>query len=880
MADFPDFASLSNLELIEEMYSRYKGDPNSVDASWRYFFQGMGFSKFLEARGGSEKECRVLRLIDAYRRYGHLIAPKNPLGPLRPEPSELQMVEQEQGVFPTFGFLGSAEASLGEIAEGLRQIYGSRIGFEYMGTCEEIEKWMQGKLEPRLVIEPTDEERRFLADALNRAESFEMFLHTKYVGQKRFSIEGAETLIPVMSELIAHGAELGMEEFVIGMAHRGRLNVLSNLLQKNYSVIFEEFEDSSLPQELEGSGDVKYHKGFSADVTTRFGKKVHLHLAANSSCLESVDPIVLGLTRAKQMGFAGGDQKAGAILVHGDASVSGQGIVYEVLEMMRLEGYCTGGTIHVVVNNQIGFTTLPEESRSTRYCTDIAKTFGCPVFHVNAEDPESCLFAAKMALELRLKFKVDVFIDLLCYRKYGHNEGDEPAFTQPLQYKTIRSKESIRQMYLKSLPNALANQEEEKFRSVLENALAQARSKSGFEPEMRFGAHWKGFSQPKAESLFEACDTKVARARLQQVVDGYCQIPVHFHLHPKLQKWVGDRKSLNSIDWGLAECLAFGSLLQQKIAIRLGGQDCRRGTFSQRHAVWVDQENGSLYFPFAHIAQDQAVFEVYNSPLSEFGCLGFEFGYSWGDLKSLVIWEAQYGDFAIGAQTIIDHYITTAEQKWARYSNLVVLLPHGYEGQGPEHSSARIERFLQLAANNNVQICNLSTPAQYFHVLRRQMLREIKKPLIIFTPKSLLRLSQCVSAVDDLSEGGFEELIDDRIDRPRALLLCSGRIYYELLEERQKRGRQDVAIVRVEQLYPLHMGKMKSVLERYKKVADVCWVQDEPENMGAWEFLAPSLRMFFPEVRYAGRKRSPATATGSHKQHVLEQQQLISEAFR
>ncbi len=868
MADFPDYAQFANSKLIDELYAKYSRDPKSVDPSWRHFFEGLDFNK--AATPAVSAECRVMKLIYAYRKYGHLMVAQNPIAPPPEFPPELSLEK--------LGFSSAEESSVKDLIASLQSIYGSRIGFEYMDLDNpKMEAWIQSKIEP-LNIQLSAEEKQFLLSSLSQAESFETFIHTKYVGQKRFSIEGAETLIPILEEMVDYGSQMGVEQLIIGMAHRGRLNVLANILKKPYSVIFQEFEDSILP--TDGSGDVKYHKGFSSDIQSRFGQKLHLHLAANSSCLESVDPVALGVTRAKQVLLNDEERKkVGCILIHGDASISGQGVVYESLELMRLPGYSTGGTIHIVVNNQIGFTTLPEEGRSTRYCTDIAKAFGCPVFHVNAEDPESCLFVAKLAVELRLLFQCDVFIDLNCYRKYGHNEGDEPAFTQPGLYKIIRAKQTIRELYAQK-EGVQSGDAETKFRSELDEALKRGKEEKPHAPEERYGIAWASFKQPDGKALLEPFDSKATSDLLRKAAEGYCTIPADFHLHPKLQKWVEDRRAMvqpnGTVDWGMAECLAFGSLLLEEVPIRLAGQDSRRGTFSQRHAVWVDQENDSLYFPYSHLDAKQARFDVYNSPLSEFACLAFEYGYTWATPKGLVLWEAQYGDFSIGAQTVIDHYITTAEQKWARYSSLVLLLPHGYEGQGPEHSSARMERFLQLAALNNTQIANLTTPAQYFHILRRQALRPIKKPLIVFTPKSLLRLPACVSPFQDFTDGQFQEILDDPTppEAPKKVLLCSGRVYYDLVIEREKR-KSNVAIVRIEQLYPLHVEKLNQVLSRYKN-AEYIWVQDEPQNMGAWDFLRSQLQI---PLRYVGRERSPVTATGSHKQHKIEQDRFLNEAF-
>jgi 2-oxoglutarate dehydrogenase E1 component len=753
-----------------------------------------------------------------------------------------------------------------------------------------IVEWFQKTLEPVLQIDLPIEKKRFLLEHLNKSELFEVFLHTKYVGQKRFSIEGSETLLPILAELLEVGAEASMNSFVIGMAHRGRLNVLANILQKPYSVIFQEFEDSMPKLLFEGSGDVKYHKGFSATVSTKSGGSMHLHLCANSSCLESVDPVVLGRVRGAQVVTEDiTRQKTGAILIHGDAALAGQGIIYEILQFMKLPGYGTGGTIHIAVNNQIGFTTLPQDGRSTRYCTDIALAFGCPVFHINAEDPESCVFAAKLAVEFRQKFGRDVFLDLNCYRKYGHNEGDEPAFTQPEPYKIIRAKKTIRELYFNQLltegaiDQTIAQTLEATFKQTLETAILRGRGDEPHPPASRYGVHWQ--EPAPQETLFEVFDSCAKESVLRQAIEGYCRIPTTFHLHPKLQKWVQDRKDslTGKIDWGTAECLAFGSLLLQDIAIRLSGQDSERGTFSQRHAVWIDQENGNKYMPYDAIKAAQLT--VFNSPLSEYAVLGFEYGYTGANPKALVLWEAQYGDFSIGAQIVIDHYISSAEQKWANYSSLVVLLPHGYEGQGPEHSSGRIERFLQLCASNNLQIVNATTPAQYFHVLRRQALRAIKKPLVIFTPKSLLRLPACTSVLSEFLTGSFEEVLGDPMppQKIERVLICSGKVYYDLVAQREARKRDGIAIWRIEQLYPIHEKKLSKIISSTAGCKDFRWVQEEPQNMGAWEFIHPHIQALLPKgasLRYVGRERSAVTATGSMRQHKQELDHFMNEAFQ
>lgn len=896
VADFPDYAQLANIQLIEELYSKYSADPTSVDSSWRAFFEGIDFAGLLHRRpdgkadmGASVKAYRILSLIQAFRRFGHLRVKINPIDPNPAEAPELSLhalgfSESELNEsFPTQGFGPGKEAPLSEIIANLSAIYCSRIGFEFSHLNNfEMERWIQERIEPKLPIAFSSDEKKSIFELLHKAELFEVFMHTKYVGQTRFSLEGSETLIPLVAELIERGAQLGCTDYHIGMAHRGRLNVLTHILNKPYSMVFQEFEDVIAPYTTEGTSEVKYHRGFVAKALSRTKIPLTLHLAANSSALESVNAIVLGSARAAQvLAKDESRKKTAAILIHGDASVAGQGVIYEAMQFMRLPGYSTGGTLHIVVNNQIGFTTLPEEGRSTRYATDIAKAFECPIFHVNAEDPESCLFAARLAMEFRLAFQRDVFIDLNCYRKYGHNEGDEPSYTQPTQYQIIRAKQPIRELYRQQLMSEgltpTEAQGDEAFKAMLNAAQARGKQQEPHKPEERFGSSWKEFTQPNAEMLFEPFDTSVKEEVLHKVAECISTIPTSFHLHPKLTKWLQARANLATpIEWAMAETLAFGTLLLQQIPIRLAGQDCRRGTFSQRHAVLVDAENGSLYFPLEHLDPAQARCVVYNSPLSEYACLAFEYGYTWVHPTALVLWEAQYGDFNNGAQIIIDQYIVAAEQKGARYSSLVLLLPHAFEGQGPEHSSGRIERFLQLAAANNSQIVNATTPAQYFHLLRRQALRKIKKPLIVFTPKSLLRQPTCTSLLKEFTSGQFEEFIDDpKSQNPKRVLFCSGKVYYDLLSEREKRQKNEIAIVRIEQLYPIHQKKLDAILSKYAHCLDLRWVQEEPENMGAWEFI----RDYLPKATYVGRDRSPVVATGSYRQHKQELEQFMNKAF-
>lgn len=887
MADFPDHAQLANLSIIESLYRQYEQDPNSVDPSWRHFFEGIDFASFLAKPLPQQKEeaspLRILLLIQSYRRHGHLLAKTNPL---EDPPSSVPQLslgslgfaeEERTQEFPTLGLCGKQKAPLEEIIKALKEIYGSRIGIEYMDLGNlEMEKWIQERLEPSIPIALSADERILLLHRLNQSEVFETFLHSRYVGQTRFSLEGNETAIPLIAELLDRGASLGIKECWIGMAHRGRLNVLANILKKPYSSLFEEFEDD-MSLSLFGNDDVKYHMGFSGTWDAKGGEKVLVGLPPNPSHLESVDPVLLGLVRAKQaMHKEKGAFSCVPIMIHGDAALAGQGVVYESLQLAKLADYTVGGTIHLVLNNQIGYTTLPNEGRSTRYCTDIAKAFGVPVFHVNAEDPESSLFAAKLAIEIRQKFQCDVFIDLIGYRKYGHNEGDEPSYTQPLQYEKIRSKKSIRNLYFETLAStgqadaALLQKMDAEYQEFLQEALSTAQKTKKNQPDI-----------PENAST-EPVQTHVEESLLRQITDEFCTVPAHFHLHPKLQKWVQERKKMDPIDWAFAEALSFGSLLAESIPIRLAGQDSRRGTFSQRHLIWIDVENGSTYCPLNQ--ERKAQIEIVNSPLTEFAGMGFEYGYSYGHPRTLVLWEAQYGDFNNSAQVIIDQYIASAEQKWNVFSSLVLLLPHAYEGAGPEHSSARLERFLQLSALNNLRIAYPSTPAQYFHLLRRQALSKQKRPLVVLTPKGLLRAKAFMSRLSDFTKGAFFEVLADSVPSAQAtrLLICSGKIFYDLLAKREEKKLSHVAIIRCEQLYPFPETQLKEAIFQYRGAKECFWVQEEPENMGAWSFISPILHKIVPKeipLSYIGRKANATPATGSHKKHKQEQAELIEQAL-
>lgn len=904
-------------EMIDAYYAIYQQNPEQLDPSWRHFFQGMEFA-LAQPQGatstlpsGAPSDCNLRHLIRHYRVFGHLQAHFDIIHPREKKQipqldfKNLGFTEEDlEKSFPTFGVLSQEEAPLREIIAALEGTYCNGIGFEYMGFhSKELESFIQERIEPAKggMRSLSLDQKKLILHNLNRAELFEIFLHTKYVGQKRFSLEGGELLIPMCAAIIEESGRLGVEELAIGMAHRGRLNVLANVLNKEFTHIFHEFEDTLEEASFEGSGDVKYHKGFSSDVMSIEGKKIHLSLAANPSHLESVDPVLEGQVRAKQVLRKDvTKQRVLPLVIHGDASLAGQGVVYETLQLLALPAYSVGGTIHLVINNQIGFTTLPSDGRSTRYCTDIARPFGAPVFHVNGEDPEACFFAALLATSLRQHFGCDVFLDLNCYRKYGHNEADEPAFTQPLEYQMIRRKPGVRVIYRDELirqgvvEREIAEALEAEFRASLQEELELVKSLKTESPRDTATEEWKEIREANRKDRqepFRPIQTAVEGDHLIQLTRRFCTLPSHITPHRKMAKLLEDRIKMieadpeePSINWGLAEHLAFATLLWEGHDVRLTGQDSCRGTFNHRHGMIVDQKEGEKYRPLSHLREGQGRFDLYNSPLSEYAVLGFEFGYSLCAPQALVCWEAQYGDFSNGAQIIMDQYLATSEQKWDRMSGLVLLLPHGYEGQGPEHSSSRIERFLQLCGDQNMTVCNPTTPAQLFHLLRRQVIRESRRPLVLLTPKQILGDRRCVSPRKELERGHFYEILQDPTPpgQPKRVACCSGRIYYDLIAEREKRGSSQVAIVRVEQLYPLHFEGLREILSPYHGFQQLLWVQEEPENMGGWDYMRPLLRQILPdgmEAHFVGRPRSASPATGSAKKHKAQQAAILDAVF-
>ncbi len=904
------FAQISNAEYIEEIYQQYLKDAESVDSSWKSFFEGMEFAQEQplscspETQGG---DLNVYRLIEAYRSEGYKVANISPLE-LKPKkiPESLRLesygLEFSQEVVNTHGIL-EGSVPLQELVERLERIYCSRIGFEYKHLDHpELIKFIEKRVESHFEQQLNAEQKKRILSYLNKAELFESFMHTKFVGQKRFSLEGLETFIPVVRSILDHGGEYGVDEIVLCMAHRGRLSLLTNIFERPYKLVFHEFEESYEPSSFEGSGDVKYHKGYSADIENDHGNRIHISIPPNSSHLESVNSIMLGQVKAKQVHKNDKDQtRILGIQVHGDASVAGQGVIYETMQMNKINGYEVGGSIHIILDNQVGFTALPEASRSTLFPSDIAKTFGCPVFHVNAEDPNGCVLVTQLAVEIRQKFKCDVFIHLCGYRKYGHNEGDEPSYTQPLEYQMIRKKDSIRKLYVAQLidEKVLTEQEvlqkETEFRQSLQKELEQVKSSSSqpLDENEVLGNRWSFWKDHKLKSpgqIFEAVVTEVSQERLKALAVKMTEIPKDFTPHRKVAQLLSMRRAAvlgdpdhSILDWGLVETLAYASLLSENFPIRIAGQDSRRGTFSHRHAALIDQKNAKDYYPLNHLQNDQAKLSIYDSLLSEYGGLGFEYGYSISTPQGLVIWEAQFGDFANGAQIITDAYIANAEEKWNRLSDLTMMLPHGYEGQGPEHSSARIERFLQLAGENNMILINPTTPAQLFHALRRQVLKSYRKPLVIFTPKALLRHKRCTSSVNELSSGHFEYIKDDpeSLENIERLIFCSGRIFYDLLQRREELASKKVALVRIEQIYPLDQEGLKQIVDKYRGFKECLWVQEEPQNMGCWYYIKSLLKETLQgaDLRYVGRDRQASTATGSHRRHKESLEAIIKQAF-
>jgi 2-oxoglutarate dehydrogenase E1 component len=946
MANFQDsYLSGGNIDFIEGLYARYLEDPSSVDPSWREVFErndGAGRPIYnatpIEppapaappgkdgkvAKAGNAAlalapapapaqdmglRARVDQAVLAFRLRGHLRARLDPLG--RPRPplehvADVSMVDEKHfseaekaQVVESAGVFPEPRVKLGELLGRLHRTYTGSIGVEYMQMLDsERRRWLMRRMEyTENRTGFSVEEQRHLLTRLSYAEGFENFLHTKYVGVKRFSLDGGESLVPMMNAILEVGGGMGLKEVVIGMAHRGRLNVLTNILGKKPAQIFSEFEGPVDPRQHMGRGDVKYHMGFSSDHVTQAGQSIHLSLAFNPSHLEAVNPVVEGRTRAKQ--DRSGDTERTRVmplLIHGDAAFIGQGVVAETLNLARLRGYETGGTLHLVINNQVGFTTDPHDSRSSIYSTALAQMLDIPIFHVNGDDPEACVHVARLAAEYRQTFKSDVVIDLICYRRYGHNEGDDPSFTQPEMYELIRKHPTVRTLYAQRLAELgrIPAEESEAIKQrclqEFDEALTRARTESQFKEPSALEGLWKPYKGGHPEDspqVATAVDKETLRAWLRKLA----HVPEGFNVHRDVERTVLRKRQgmlqTEELQWSEGEALAYASLLAEGYSVRVSGQDSERGTFSHRHAVLHDVKTGEEFVPLRQFPTGRARFQVFNSPLSEMGVLGFEYGYSLDVPDGLIIWEAQFGDFANGAQIIIDQFIAAAETKWRRLSGLTLLLPHGYEGQGPEHSSARIERFLNLCAEDNIQVCYPTTPAQIFHLLRRQVVRPLRKPLVVMSPKSLLRRPEAVSRLDELASGSFQEVIPDKVDLAGVtrLLLCSGKVYYDLVKARDERTDDSIAIVRLEQLYPFPADALSGLIAKTPKLDELLWVQEEPRNAGAWHFMYPHLHGLAAahpgpvKVGYIGRQEAASPATGFHQTHNLEQQLIVEEAI-
>lgn len=899
------FVGNADVNAVSALYDQFLQDPNQVDETWQQFFAGFDFAKENFDSDVPEnvlKEFKVLELIGAYRKCGHLFTDTNPVRERRKysptmdiENFGLEKADLES-VYQAGSQIGIGAAKLKDIIAHLEAIYCESIGVEYtyIRKPEEVE-WLRGKIESgKNRTQFSIPQKQQILKKLNQAVVFEQFLDKKYVGQKRFSLQGAEVLIPALDSIVEKGAELGVDEFIFGMAHRGRLNVLANIFYKTYKEIFSEIEGKDFEDEPLGfDGDVKYHLGYTCGIKTDAGKDIKMTLAPNPSHLEAVDPVVLGIARAKlDKEYANDGTKVCPVMIHGDAAIAGQGIVYEVIQMAQLKGYKTGGTIHIVINNQVGFTTNYRDARSSTYCTDIGKVTLSPVFHVNGDDAEALAHTINLAMEYRQKYGKDVFIDLLCYRKHGHNEGDEPRYTQPLMYKAISKHPDPRKIYVDKLMSEgvleqqMAKGMEKEFQDELQARILESKQITKATVTSFLKEYWEDYRYGTDEDFIKSPETGVAKEELLKVAKAIYTQPKDLKFIRKVEKEFAKREAMitdsNRLDWGMAELLAYGTLINEGNTIRFTGQDVQRGTFSHRHAVLKTENDETKYIPLNNIPSDKdGKIWIYNSLLSEYGVLGYEYGYSLTNPNALTIWEAQFGDFNNGAQIMIDQFIVAGEDKWKTQSGLVMLMPHGYEGQGAEHSSARLERFLQLSAGLNIQIVNCTTPANFYHVLRRQMVRDFRKPLMVFTPKKLLRYPACVSTVEDLTEGSFQEVIDDPENKDvkniDSVMFMSGKMYYEILAEQENYSNMDnVALVRIEQMNPLPVTQINEVLKKYNKAEKHFWVQEEPENMGAWGFM---LRKFPIRLDYIGRLESSAPAAGSKKRHEKRLKILWNQVF-
>jgi len=905
------FLNAAHTSYFAELYDQYLQNPDSVEPSWRAFFQGYDFGSENYGLNGEiiegvstqipeyvQKEFQVIRLIDGYRTRGHLFTRTNPVRTRRTyEPTlDIENFGLSQNdldtVFNAGEVLGIGAQSLREILVHLNKIYCSSIGVEYMYLRNpEVIQWWQSKLNVNDNNPSYSESaKKYILSKLNQAVTFENFLQTKYVGQKRFSLEGGESLIPAISVALINAAELyDVKECVLGMAHRGRLNTLVNIFRKPIKELFSEFDGKDFEEE-DIDGDVKYHLGLTLEKTYQNGKTIRMNLVPNPSHLETVASVAEGITRAKiDNDYDGDDSKILPIVVHGDSAIAGQGIVYEIAQMSQLKGYKTGGTIHIVVNNQIGFTTNYLDARSSTYCTDVAKVTLSPVLHVNADDAEAVVHAVEMALDYRMRYKKDVYIDLLGYRKYGHNEGDEPRFTQPKLYKAIAKHPNPFEIYSEKLisentvDKAYTNSIVEEFKDMLEREYAKSKEVHNSKVREFMEERWKGFQRKGIHEMLETVETGYPKDKLENIAKIVSTVPQGVKFLRKAEKILDGRASMvfesDSLDWGMAETLAYGSLLEEGYNVRMSGQDVERGTFSHRHAILRDEISEERINLLNTNPNKKGEMFIYNSLLSEYAVLGFDYGYAMANPNTLTLWEAQFGDFSNGAQIIFDQYLSAAEDKWKSQNGIVVLLPHGYEGQGSEHSSARIERYLQLCGEDNMFVADCTTPANIFHLLRRQMKRDFRKPLIVFTPKSLLRHPKAISSLNELVNGDFKEVIDDTInpEKVKRLVFCTGKFYYDLLAEREKLNREDVALVRIEQLFPLHLDKIQQVIDRYPNVKEYIWAQEEPKNMGAWSFMAQ--RMDLVKLKVISRPYNSVPAPGSGTRDKRRQQRVIDTVF-
>jgi 2-oxoglutarate dehydrogenase E1 component len=896
-----DFLGAMDPGLIEDIYKKYLSDPDTVSSEWRNFFAGFEFARknyAVEASDNIDKEFKVINLIMAYRRRGHLFTKTNPVRTRRQYFPKLTLKNyglEDSDLGTTFQAgkeIGIGAATLKEIIEYLEETYCRSIGSEFL-FIRHPEKlvWLQTRIEAsKNQTKFTQDEKLKIFHLLSQASGFEQFIHKKFVGQKRFSLEGSETLIPALHYILLNGSNSGINEFIIGMAHRGRLNVLGNIMKKPYENIFQEFIAEAYEDNI-ALGDVKYHLGYSNKYTLENDQEIEVHLAPNPSHLETVSPIIQGISRSKiDHKYNGDNSRLLPILIHGDAAIAGQGIVYEVAQMMDLEGYGNGGTIHIVINNQVGFTTNYLDGRSSTYCTDVGKVTKCPIFHVNGDDVEALVHAVNLAIEYRQTFHTDVFIDILSYRKHGHNESDEPRYSQPTLYKQIAKHPNPREIYADVLlkDSILSKKEIENvklgFEDILEVKLEESKQLGKVKIQRFMHDIWSGYKYATKKDFDKSASLKISKTDLINIGEKICGLPADLNFINKTRKLVRDRNKMlqdNKLDWAMAELLAYATILKEGHPVRISGQDSIRGTFAHRHAEHVIEDSDKKYSPLKHISEKQGDFSIYNSPLNEYGVLGFEYGYALSTPGGLTIWEAQFGDFHNVAQVVIDQYISSAEEKWGLMNGLVLLLPHAFEGQGPEHSSGRIERFLSLAAKNNMQVVMPTTPSNFYHILREHTSRNFKIPLIIFTPKSLLRHPLCVSKLDELADGQFQEILDDsKVDIPevRRIVFCSGKVYYDLMEEKEKHDARDVAIIRIEQLHPFPIQKVEKIIKKYKKSLLNLWVQEEPINMGAWRHVQDEFKEF--DIYPIGRQPSGSPATGLYKIHQVQQKEIIGKVFR